>query len=322
MDKTQIKQIIKQELPTIMREDAEIQQFILLMAHNHFADKRETESRFDRLLDELRQDREVQEKKWTQNQEAQEKKWTQNQEAQEKKWTQNQEAQEKKWEAQEKKWAQNQEAQEKKWAQNQEAQEKNQEAQEKKWAQNQEAQEKNQEAQEKKWAQNQEAQEKNQEAQEKKWEAQEKKWAQNQKNIEQLLNKYNSSIGALGARWGMHSEQSFRNALRSILNDSFDVEVLNITEFDDEGYVFGQPDQVELDIIIKNGLLIICEIKSSIGRSQMYTFGRKIAFYEKRHNRKANRTLVISPMVNDNAKRVAKKLGIEVHSYANEIESL
>jgi hypothetical protein len=42
------------------------------------------------------------------------------------------------------------------------------------------------------------------------------------------------------------------------------VEVLNITEYDDAGVVFGRPDQIELDIIIKNGILIIAEIKSSM----------------------------------------------------------
>ncbi len=54
MDVAQIKQIIKRELPIIMQEDAEMQQFILHLAHNQFAPKQETESRFDRLLTELR----------------------------------------------------------------------------------------------------------------------------------------------------------------------------------------------------------------------------------------------------------------------------
>jgi len=98
--------------------------------------------------------------------------------------------------------------------------------------------------------------------------------------------------------------------------------VQNITEFDKEGYVFGHPDQVELDIIIKDGLLIICEIKSSMSRSDMYTFGRKVEFYEKEHRRKATRRLVISPMVDEHAQRVAEKLGIEVYSYVEAVEAL
>ena len=96
----------------------------------------------------------------------------------------------------------------------------------------------------------------------------------------------------------------------------------NVTEFDEAGYVFGHPDQVELDIIIKDGLLIICEIKSSMSRSDVYAFGRKVEFYEQGHQEKATRKLVISPMVDEYAQRVAKKLGIEVYSYAEAVEPL
>ena len=224
MSVMQIKQIIKRELPTIMREDEEIRQFILHLVRTQFADKMETESRFDRLLDELRRDREEQSRKWDE---------------------------------------------------------------------------------------------------------QNRKWDENQKVINQMLQeiqglsrKHDSTIGALGARWGLHTEQSFRSALKAILEESFAVEVHTVTEFDETGYVFGHPDQVELDIIIKDGLLIICEIKSSMSRSDVYAFGRKVEFYEQGHQQKATRKLVISPMVDEYAQRVAKKLGIEVYSYAESVEAL
>lgn len=175
---------------------------------------------------------------------------------------------------------------------------------------------------------------KDRETQSLKWEEQNRKWEENTQRldkmqqqidetlgeIKKLHKKYDSTIGALGSRWGLYSEASFRNALKGILEVSFGVEVLNINEYDDTGEVFGRPDQVELDIIIKNGLLILCEIKSSISKSDMYSFDRKVAFYEKRHQRKANRKLVISPMVDDRAKPVAQNLGIEVYSYADSVE--
>ena len=90
------------------------------------------------------------------------------------------------------------------------------------------------------------------------------------------------------------------------------MQVLSVVEFDDEGEVFGHPDQVELDLIVKDGLLIICEIKPSMSRADMYAFGRKVEFYQKWHQRQADRVLVISPMVDDPARRVAQKLGIQV----------
>jgi hypothetical protein len=98
--------------------------------------------------------------------------------------------------------------------------------------------------------------------------------------------------------------------------------VLNITDFDEAGEVFGRPDQVELDLIIKIGLVIVCEIKSSLSKSDMYSFDRKVAFYQKRHQRPVSRKLVICPMVDDRALPVAEALGIEVYRYADAVENL
>jgi hypothetical protein len=137
-----------------------------------------------------------------------------------------------------------------------------------------------------------------------------------------LAKKYDRGIGSLGARWGLQSEAAFRNALAGILEESFKVQVLHINEYDDQGIVFGQPDQVELDIIIQNDVLILCEIKSSIDKAGMYTFERKVRFYEQKHGRKATRRLVISPMIDAKAQKVAEKLGIETFSDATEVESL
>lgn len=160
-----------------------------------------------------------------------------------------------------------------------------------------------------------------------KWDENQRRWDENEKRIEQILqeikrlgNKHDSTIGALGARWGLYTEQSFRNALQGILQDSFNVEVVKITEYDDQGEVFGRPDQIELDLIIQNGTLIIAEIKSSMSKADMYTFMKKIQFYEKRHQRSATRKLVISPMVHPAALTVAQNLGIEVYSYAEDVD--
>ena len=137
--------------------------------------------------------------------------------------------------------------------------------------------------------------------------------------IRRLSNRHDSTIGALGARWGLYSEQSFRSALEGILADSFGVEVRNITEYDDQGEVFGRPEQIELDLLIKNGLLIICEIKSSMSKADLYIFEKKVQFYQKKHQRQATRKLVISPMVHPAAKAIAPRLGIEVYSYAEDV---
>jgi hypothetical protein len=158
--------------------------------------------------------------------------------------------------------------------------------------------------------------------QNRKWDEQNRKWDENHKAIMAQAQKFDRSIGALGARWGLRSEKAFRDALAGILEENFGVEVHNITEFDDSGEVFGRPDQVELDIIIKNGLLIICELKSSISKSDMYVFERKARFYEKRHQQKADKLIVISPMIDARAGKIARKLDIEVYGDSSEIEEI
>ena len=167
------------------------------------------------------------------------------------------------------------------------------------------------------------------EEQSRKWDEQKRQWDKNQAELERLhaalaaqQRKHDRSIGALGARWGTQSERAFRDALAGILEEHFGVEVINVNEYDDHGEVFGRPDQIELDVIIKNGLLLICELKSSIDKAGMYIFERKARFYERRHQRTANRLMVIAPMIDARAQKVAQRLGIETYSDSIDVEAL
>ncbi|NJL53876.1 DUF3782 domain-containing protein [bacterium] len=158
--------------------------------------------------------------------------------------------------------------------------------------------------------------------QNRKWDEQNRKWDEQLAEIRRLDKRFDSTIGALGSRWGLASEASFRNALAGILTESFGVEVLNLTLYDYEGAVFGRPDQVEIDLIIKNGMTIACEIKSSIDKAGMYSFDRKVNFYASHEQRSISRKIVISPMVDSRALPVAQTLSIEVYSYADAVEGL
>jgi len=218
----EVKKIIIAKLPELMKVDPDIRNFILNVTRESYPSKREAESRFDRIMDELKRDRE---------------------------------------------------------------------------------------------------------ARDKKWDAQDKKWEENQRVINEMLvsiqkldKKHDATIGALGARWGLHSESAFRKGLRAILEGSFGVKVERYEDYDYEGTVFGRPEQVELDVIIHNGTLILCEIKSSMSKSDMYSFWRKKNFYENKHDCKAGRVIVISPMMDDYAKSAAKDLDIEVYGYADNVE--
>lgn len=275
MENQQLTQLIRQELPGILRRDPALREWVVSLTRERYADKGETESRFDRMLDELRRDREESTRKWEANQQA---------------LRELRDEQNRKWEEQNRKWEANQQA-----------------------------------LRELREAQQQELRDFREE-QERKWEEQNRKWEENAARhdrtlaaIEAQAKEHRQSLGAIGARWGIYTEASFRNGLRGILQDSFGVEVLNITEWDDTGAVFGRPDQIELDVLITNGTVIACEIKSAMSKADVYTFERKVAFYEKLHQRPVHRRIVISPMIYEAARAAAQTLGIEVYSYADEV---
>lgn len=259
-----LKETIKRELPTWLREDPAFRTYVLELTRNEYADRRETGDRFYELLGELRRDREKQERKWEANQ-AELKLMR--------------------------------------------------------------------EEQARTWEANQAELQRMREEDAQKWEESRadsnRRWDENQEELKRLHNeiiaqaqKFDRGIGALGSRWGLQSEKAFRDALAAILEQSFDVQVVNVTDYDDSGEVFGRPDQIELDVIIKNGLLLICELKSSIDKAGMYIFERKARFYERRHERKANRLIVISPMIDGRARKVGERLGIEMYGDSTEVEAV
>jgi len=264
MNTESLKQAIKRELPTLVRDDPIFREMVLELVHRETIPRPEVDDRFSRMLAELQRDREEQARKWDEQREEQARKWDEQREVREK----------------------------------------------------------DREEQARKWDEQREVREKDREEQARKWDESRREFDRIHEEIMAQAKKVDRGIGALGARWGMQSETAFRNAIAGILEQSFGVEVLNVNEFDDEGVVFGRPDQVELDIIIKNGLLLICELKSSIDKAGMYVFERKARFYEQRHNRKAQRLIVISPMVDARACKVAKDLGIEIYSDSADVETL
>ncbi len=196
------------------------------------------------------------------------------------------------------------------------------EEQSRKWDEQKAEAERDRAEQARKWDEQKAEAERDRAEQARKWDENDRRFDRVHEEIMAQAKKFDRGIGALGARWGIQSETAFRNALAGILEDSFGVQVLNVNEFDDEGVVFGRPEQIELDIIIKNGVLLICELKSSIDKAGMYSFERKARFYEARHQRKAARLIVISPMVDARARKVAERLGIEIYHDSTDVTSL
>ena len=282
-------------------------------------------TRLDQVLSLIINDRVHFDEKWAEN----ERKWIENEQKwaeNEQKWAEN----EQKWAENEQKWAEFKAYSDEKWAANDarwDANDARWDANDLKWIAN----DARWDANDARWDANDargDANDARWDADDLKWEINDIRWVSINSILDDLIASFlefkkdnlkfdefmRVKVGALGARWGVATENSYRSMLESILVKSFNVEVQNFIGLDESGTVFGRPDQIELDIIIKNGVLIIMELKSSISKNDLYIFERKVRWYESKFDIIVNRAIVVSPMVDRWAIAVAEKLKIELFS--------
>ena len=74
------------------------------------------------------------------------------------------------------------------------------------------------------------------------------------------------------------------------------------------------------NIDIFNKITYLIEIKSSMSNADVYIFYKKAAFYVKKHKTKNIKLIVISPMIDDKAKKMAKKLNITAYSHGYDVK--
>jgi hypothetical protein len=316
--------LIRQRLPELMRTDPEIRGWILDLGREYFADRAQTDARFEQMLAELRQEREdwnrrFEEEREDRNRRFEEERaewrrlWEEEREAWNRRFQEEREAWNRRWEEEraesERRWRRFLARYERRWQQ--QLAEWN-----RRWEEERAESQRRWEEQRAEW--NRRFEEERAESQ-RRWEENQKEHQEFRETFRHLLQRIDTGISAIGARWGIFAESAFRNGIQAILEESFGVQVLHYQGYDETGDVFGHPDQVELDLIIRDSTLIVCEIKSSMSRSDMYTFDRKVRFYERREGRRADRKMVISPMVEEKALQIAQKLGIEVYTHADEV---
>jgi hypothetical protein len=136
----------------------------------------------------------------------------------------------------------------------------------------------------------------------------------------ELLRRLDAKIGALGRRWGLLSEAAFREGMYELLTP-YGFRVERFWARDEEGFVFGRPEQIEIDLLVRNETTIAAEIRSSVSKADVWVFLRKVEFLERLLNRKIDRKAIISPFVDDDALEFAHKTGVEVFTAPEELRS-
>ena len=121
-------------------------------------------------------------------------------------------------------------------------------------------------------------------------------------------------ISALGARWGIMTEEAFREGIKGLLEKELGLKVERWIGADSEGEVYGFPSQIEVDVSVHNGRIILIEVSSHVRRSDVAALKKKALVYEKITNNKPDRLLIVTPYVDEDAYKLAKELGIEIYT--------
>jgi len=128
------------------------------------------------------------------------------------------------------------------------------------------------------------------------------------------LDSFDRRLMALGARWGVESEEAFRNAMKGIVEGILGVaRVSKWVYFDKDGVVYGYPSQVDVDVAIKDSTHILVEVKSSVSRGDVSEFSRVGRLYEMVTGIKP-RLVMVTPFIDDRGLEAARTLGIEVYT--------
>ena len=121
-------------------------------------------------------------------------------------------------------------------------------------------------------------------------------------------------IDAIGARWGILSEKAFREGLRGIVERELGLRIEKWIRWDGEGYVFGHPSAIDVDVSISDEKINLIEIKSRIGRADVYTFKRKAELYERIEGKKPTKLIIVTPYAEEDALETARQLQIEIYT--------
>jgi len=132
--------------------------------------------------------------------------------------------------------------------------------------------------------------------------------------IDRRFDRLERRIAALGARWDIESEEAFREGLRGILEKELELKVERWKTYDERGVVFGYPSEVEVEVAVVNGKIILIEISSHVRPSDVYAFKRKAELYKEKTGREPDKLIIVTTFAEEKALEAATKLGIEIYT--------
>jgi len=155
----------------------------------------------------------------------------------------------------------------------------------------------------------------------KRFEAIERKLLEHDKRFEALMRRMDllekridRKITMLGARWGLETEKSFRRAVKGLVEEVLGRGKVEKWKFyDEKGEVYGYPSEVEIDLLIRDEVHILVEVKASASSGDVVELWRIGGLYQRVTGIRP-RLVIITPFIDERAMKTAKELGVEVYT--------
>ncbi len=130
--------------------------------------------------------------------------------------------------------------------------------------------------------------------------------------LEERMEVLNRTVIVIAHRFGVVSEEGFRGAMKYVLEDVFGVAKVERWIYSDvKGSVYGYPSVIEVDVVIKDGVHILIELKSRVSKGDIAELSRIGKLYEEVTGIKP-KLAIIGGFVDPNAYEAARRLGVEL----------
>jgi hypothetical protein len=119
-------------------------------------------------------------------------------------------------------------------------------------------------------------------------------------------------VNAVAHRFGVLSEEGFRDAMRYVVEEIFGVAKVEKWVYNDvEGFVYEKPAVVEVDLLIKDKEHILLEIESRVSRGDVIELHRIGELYKKVTGIKP-RLVIVGGFIDRGVEELAKSYEIEI----------
>ena len=139
--------------------------------------------------------------------------------------------------------------------------------------------------------------------------------AEAQKRTEQAMlagfHDLNRRFGVLGSRWGDGAEEAFRQGLiETVRGLGYTVEHYHGQV--PEGFINYTPRSFDLNVLVRDGEVVVAEIKSNASGPDVTEFLRCVLLFERQTGRQATKRILIAVTIQRAALERAQQLGVIV----------